>query len=125
MVRKSTGVYVIDRFNKPYELSEYQLFVREECAKLKAQGISIPGRGNTLVYVARLWQEKKAKGNVAIPTTQPIQVIQPIKSKENEEEMKRRKEVIEYSNYNKNNIIANNLNYFSNSPSPYRFGVQV
>jgi hypothetical protein len=49
-----------------------------------------------------LWQEKKAKGNVAIPTTQPIQVIQPIKSNENEEEMKRRKEVIEYINYNKN-----------------------
>ena len=60
MARKSTGVYVLDKYNQPYELTEYQLFVREECAKLKQAGISIPGRGNTIKYVAKLWQEKKA-----------------------------------------------------------------
>ena len=77
MTRKSTGVYVLDKYNQPYELSEYQLFVREECAKLKQAGISIPGRGNTIKYVAKLWQEKKAgKINSYIMKVEKIKTIE-------------------------------------------------
>lgn len=60
MAKKSTGVYVVNKFNEPFELTEYNLFVKEECAKLKKQNIHIPGRGNTLVYIGELWQKKKA-----------------------------------------------------------------
>jgi hypothetical protein len=61
MAKKSTGVYVVDKFNNPYELNEYHLFVQKECAKLKKKGIHIPGSGNTLVYIGELWQKQKAK----------------------------------------------------------------
>jgi hypothetical protein len=61
MAKKSTGVYVVDKFNEPYELTEYNLFVQKECAKLQKKNIHIPGSGNTLVYIGELWQKKKAK----------------------------------------------------------------
>ena len=61
MARKSTGVYVIDKFNQQYELNEYHLFVQKECAKMQKKGIHIPGSGNTLVYIGELWQKKKLK----------------------------------------------------------------
>ena len=61
MAKKSTGVYIVDKFNNPYELNEYHLFVQKECAKLKKKNIHIPGSGNTLVYIGELWQKKKAK----------------------------------------------------------------
>jgi hypothetical protein len=61
MAKKSTGVYVADKFNNPYELNEYHLFVQKECAKLQKKGIHISGSGNTLVYIGELWQKKKAK----------------------------------------------------------------
>lgn len=61
MAKNSTGVYVVDKHNNPYELTEYNLFVQKECAKLQKKGIHIPGSGNTLVYIAELWQQKKAK----------------------------------------------------------------
>lgn len=60
MAKKSTGVYVVDKYDNPYELTEYNLFVQQECAKLKKKGIHIPGSGNTLVYIGELWQKKKA-----------------------------------------------------------------
>ena len=59
MAKKSTGVYIVDKFNNPYELSEYQLFIREECAKIKSNGIKIPKGDNILKYVNKLWQQKK------------------------------------------------------------------
>lgn len=61
MAKKSTGVYVVDKFNELYELNEYQIFVQKECAKLQKKNIHISGSGNTLVYIGELWQKKKAK----------------------------------------------------------------
>ena len=61
MAKKSTGVYVVDKFNEQYELNEYQIFVQKECAKLQKKNIHISGSGNTLVYIGELWQKKKAK----------------------------------------------------------------
>lgn len=61
MAKKSTGVYVLDKFNNQYELNEYQIFVQKECAKLQKKGIHISGSGNTLVYIAELWQKKKER----------------------------------------------------------------
>lgn len=48
MVRKSTR-----------KLSEYNLFIQKECAKLKEQGIRISGRGKLLTYLSKIWQKKK------------------------------------------------------------------
>ena len=59
MMKKSTGVFVIGRNNQPYELNNYQLFVREQCKILREKNIHIPGRGNTMKYVANLWQMQK------------------------------------------------------------------
>lgn len=41
------------------KLSEYNLFIQKECAKLKENGIRISGRGNILLYISKLWQKKK------------------------------------------------------------------
>jgi hypothetical protein len=61
MAKKSTDVYVVDKFNEQYELNEYQIFVQKECAKLQKKNIHISGSRNTLVYIGELWQKKKAK----------------------------------------------------------------
>lgn len=41
------------------KLTEYNLFVKEQCAILKKDNIHIQGSGNTLKYIAKLWQQKK------------------------------------------------------------------
>lgn len=59
--KKSTGVFVMDIHNSPYELTEYNLFVQKQCEILKKKNKHFEGKGNTLVYIAELWQKKKAK----------------------------------------------------------------
>lgn len=108
MARKSTGVYVLDKYNQPYELTEYQLFVREECAKLKKAGISIPGRGNTIKYVARLWQEKKA-GKIYTDIMK-IMDVDKVAMEVLDKDKQRCYEIIEESN----NIMSNYLNNYNN-----------
>lgn len=59
MVRKYKSQIIIKKNNKPRELSEYNLFVQKECEKIKQNGIRIPGRGNLLIYISKLWKIKK------------------------------------------------------------------
>ena len=140
MANKSTGVYVIDKFNKPYELNEYQLFVRTECARLKKEGIRIPGRGNTLVYIAELWQKKKLNQLIKVdgyakltagtaPGLNPV--IAPVPLKNQDAEKAKEDEMICYAAIQYSNIIISAFNankniYLSNLPQVKRFqGVQV
>jgi hypothetical protein len=59
--KNSTGVFVMDIHNSPYELTEYNLFVQKQCEILKKKNKHFDGKGNTLIYIAELWQKKKAK----------------------------------------------------------------
>lgn len=59
--KKSTGVFVLDIHNTPYELSEYNLFVQKQCKILKKKNIHFEGKGSTLKYIAELWEKKKEK----------------------------------------------------------------
>lgn len=59
MPKKSADVYVVAKNNKLHKLSEYNLFVRKECAKMKKNGIRISGRGNLITHISKLWQQKK------------------------------------------------------------------
>lgn len=138
MVKESTGVYILDKKNKPYELSKYQLFVREECAKLKKQNISIPGRGNTLIHIAKLWQESKTKSVSKIINVPPliekakedIDINNIYYSSITPPSICKSDELYEKAKNAKEDVIINNINinairYFSNIPPTYKWGVQV
>ena len=51
-------IYVKCVNNKQYELTEYNLFVREQCEILK-KNKHILGSGNKFIYIIKLWNKKK------------------------------------------------------------------
>ena len=61
------------------KLTDYNIFVKEQCAILRKDNIHIQGSGNTLKYIAKLWQQKKEieKQSIIYDILQQDQPIKP------------------------------------------------
>lgn len=62
-----------------HKLTDYNIFVKEQCAILRKDNIHIQGSGNTLKYIAKLWQQKKEieKQSIIYDILQQDQPIKP------------------------------------------------
>ena len=57
--KTSKDIYLSPNKQQKRKLTDYNLFVKEQSAILRKDNIHIQGSGNTLRYIAKLWQQKK------------------------------------------------------------------